>query len=173
MAKVLYVLVGLPGCGKTTWRNFLTDNNTDKNLYITISTDDYIEEQALLENKTYSEVFKQHIENAEEACWTRAEIAFNAGLDVIWDRTNLTVKSRKRVLNIAPNDYVKIAVVFPLPPNDVWQNRLMNRPGKVIPKEALDNMKALYVAPTVDEGFDYVLNILGEVGNYEYAETIH
>ena len=50
---ILYMLVGLPGSGKTTW----LANQKDIHNYIILSTDKYIEMTAKCLDKTYNDVF--------------------------------------------------------------------------------------------------------------------
>jgi hypothetical protein len=51
--KTAYILVGVPGAGKTTWIN----NQSWSKDHVIISTDKYVEKFARRLNKTYSEVF--------------------------------------------------------------------------------------------------------------------
>ena len=51
---VAYILIGLPGSGKSTWIR----NNQTKDDFVVISSDDEIEKYAKSQSKTYSEVFE-------------------------------------------------------------------------------------------------------------------
>jgi predicted kinase len=55
MLNTVYVLVGMPGVGKSTWIN--------KNYHHlpVVSSDNFIELMARNQNKTYNEVFQQYI----------------------------------------------------------------------------------------------------------------
>lgn len=144
----LYVLVGVPGAGKSTW---VGKQDWAKNC-VYVSTDRHVEEYAIKEGKTYNDVFKDFMPQAvrlmaNEVFWAREE-----GKDVIWDQTSTTVKSRKKKFNMLP-DYHAIAVVFPTPPRDELDVRLSGRPGKHIPKMVVDTMIAGFEMPTKEEGF--------------------
>ncbi len=74
--------------------------------------------------------------------------------NIIWDQTNLTVKSRSKKLDMIPSSYKKICVDFPIPSD--WEKRL-DRPGKVIPTNVRDRMKKMYDNPSLSEGFDEII----------------
>lgn len=148
----LYMLIGVPGSGKTTWR----DANPLPNAVV-VSTDDYIDFVADQLGVTYSEAFKDHIKAATQLMDKRAREAFAAGKDVIWDQTNTTRKSRLSKLSMVPKDYEKVAVFFPTPAD--LKQRLANRPGKTIPEDVITNMIASLQPPTEDEGFDEVITV--------------
>jgi predicted kinase len=156
--KNLTILVGLPGCGKSTWRDRMTGPDT-----VVCSTDDLIEQYAASVGKTYSEVFRDVIDAAEKTFKYRFKAAIKAGKDIIVDRTNLTAKSRRDYIDAGlMNGYDVGAVVLARPETDAdhdeWNERL-NRPGKVIPKEVLADMFARFEQPSFVEGFVSIANI--------------
>lgn len=143
------MLVGLPGCGKSTWaKNF-------KQIPIT-GTDQYIEIAADAMDSTYDQVFDEQIKNATEKFMDDLRSAASYGSDLIIDQTNLTPKSRKRKLSYFDKSYTKIAMVFLTPEPVEWKRRLDSRVGKTIPKEMLQSMEESFILPTEDEGFDYI-----------------
>lgn len=152
----LYMLVGVPGSGKSTWVNQYVDFRSHDNLYIA-STDDIIEGIALVDGKTYNEVFKDNIKAAEKQMYENVMDATSRDLDIIWDQTNLTRKSRAKKLIMIPDHYEKIGVLFPTP-DDLWE-RLLNREGasgKSIPSHIIRSMIEMIEQPMLDEGFDRV-----------------
>ena len=148
--KKLYVLVGIPASGKSTW----VQNQDWKDQCEVISTDDYVEAYAKEVGKTYSEVFDDYMPTAVELMLEKVERARDAGKDIIWDQTNTGRKSRKAKLAMAPG-YHKIAVVFATPEEGEWQRRLASRPGKAIPDAVLKAMATGLQLPTEDE-FDEI-----------------
>ena len=83
------------------------------------------------------------------------------GISVVIDRTNLTVKSRKKLLDIinkSAYSYKKIAIVLECDP-DVLEQRLNSRPGKSIPSHAINNMRKTFQKPTKEEGFDDIVEV--------------
>jgi gluconate kinase len=74
------------------------------------------------------------------------------GLDVIWDQTSTTVKSRMKKFNTLPK-YEHIAVVFKTPDAEELARRLASRPGKNIPDNVMRTMINGFEMPTEEEGF--------------------
>jgi predicted kinase len=146
------MLIGVPASGKSTWvrKNAGADS-------VIASSDDYIDAQAAAAGKTYSEVFDQHVKAATQHVEQTVAQAVKLGSDIVWDQTNLTVKSRKTKLAAIPDNYEKIAVVFATPDSNEWRRRLASRPGKTIPNNILLGMQSSMQLPTVDEGFDKIV----------------
>jgi predicted kinase len=147
----LYVLVGVPASGKTTW--FRNQEWTDNCYYI--STDRHVEAYALAHGRTYSEVFEDYMPTAVENMVEEVVRARDGNIDIVWDQTSTTVASRRKKFNMLP-DYRKIAVVFNTPAPDELAQRLASRPGKVIPQEVVQGMIDNFEMPTEQEGFDEI-----------------
>jgi predicted kinase len=146
----IYMLIGVPASGKSTWREKYADDA------VIISTDDIIDQTAAARNSTYNEVFKENIKFATQLATERAKEAFAADKDVIWDQTNITKKSRKSKLAMVPEHYRKNAVFFATPPEEEWQRRLNSRPGKSIPDYILDSMVEMLEMPDHTEGWNII-----------------
>jgi predicted kinase len=149
MQPKLFLLIGIPASGKSTYATQLIGANPTA---VYVSTDYFVEKFARRCGKTYNEVFKVFMPHAIRLMMTRVHIAAAAGHDIVWDQTNLTVKSRASKLRIL-NSYEKHAIVFESPPEDVLQARLQSRVGKTIPDHVLTTMQASFEYPTEDEGF--------------------
>jgi predicted kinase len=149
--KKLYVLVGVPASGKTTWLK----NQTWALGLTVVSTDTFVEDYAKRVGKTYSEVFDEYMPTAIEQMVEQVEHARDHGHDIIWDQTSTTVASRLRKFRMLP-DYYKIAVVFSVPDAEEHERRLQSRPGKVIPPAVLQDMKEKFELPTEEEGFNEI-----------------
>ena len=76
---LLIVLVGLPGTGKTTFRQALIERGVG---FMTISSDDYIDFAAKLVRKTYSEVFQDAVGPAKAAIESDAKQAKQLNVNV-------------------------------------------------------------------------------------------
>jgi len=153
---IAYILVGLPGSGKSTW----IKNNVDSSFSI-ISTDNIIEKIAKQQNKTYSEVFNDNIKYATQQMNHDLDLAIKQGKNIVWDQTNLSAKKRASILNRIPKNYKKICVLFdvPLP---VLYDRLYkrgNETGKYIPNKVIGDMLKTYQEPDLSEGFDDIIKI--------------
>ena len=147
MSKV-YVLVGVPGSGKSTW---ISQQEWAKNCVV-VSTDAWVEDYAQRMGKTYSEVFTEYMPVAVKLMADTIVRAREAGKDIIWDQTSTTVKSRRRKFNMLP-DYDHIAVVFPTPEKEELARRLANRLGKNIPADVMRTMIDGFEMPTEEEGY--------------------
>ena len=146
----LYVLVGVPGSGKSTWHSeqeWLQDAAY-------ISTDRYVEEYAKNMGKTYSEVFKEVMPECVEYMLGDVIHAREAGRDIVWDQTSTTIHSRLKKLRMLP-DYYAIAVVFVTPEPADLVMRLDSRydSGKIIPDQVVQDMINNFEYPTEEEGF--------------------
>ena len=150
MSKV-YVLVGVPGSGKSTW----VENQLWAEDCVYVSSDYFIDQEAQRQGKTYNEVFKEYVNTAISLMLDKVIEARETGSDIIWDQTSVNAKSRKKKFQMLP-DYEHIAVVFDTPPDDELMKRLSNRPGKSIPKEVVDSMIKTFEMPTEEEGYKQV-----------------
>lgn len=158
---ILWMLVGVPGSGKSTWIDNAWIDNADLiegkgNDTVIISTDSYIEQMALLSDSTYSEVFKENIKNATKHMYEDLDWAVKRNTNIIWDQTNIDRKSRAKKLIMVPDHYKKVAIWFPTPQEEELQKRLSSRPGKIIPDHIIDVMIEMMEQPMLDEGFDEV-----------------
>ena len=148
-----YQLIGVPGSGKSTWIK-----NQKWALGLTVaSTDAYVDKYAKDANKTYNEVFHDVMKNAVDAMVETVEFARSMKLDIIWDQTSVSVKSRAKKFKMLP-DYEHIAVVFDTPEPEELDRRLSSRPGKNIPEYVMESMISSFEYPTMDEGFSEIWN---------------
>lgn len=163
---IFYMLVGLPGTGKSTWtdrfkrkhiselneQSFKTNTQFQYNLSV-ISTDDIVQTIADQHRLTYNQMFDNITYSfAEKISHKLAKFAFERNDIVIWDQTNLTLMSRAKKLALIPSHYKKICIVFRIPDDHI--DRLQSRVGKIIPEDVMMNMIKSYQQPTLTEGFD-------------------
>jgi tRNA uridine 5-carbamoylmethylation protein Kti12 len=150
-----YVLVGVPGSGKSTW---VKSQAFDPATTVYVSTDYFVDQYADLVGKTYSEVFKEYMPTAIDQMMETVYHAVENRFDIVWDQTSTSVKTRRRKLKYAPADYEKIAVVF-LTPDPDTHAKWLDRPGKNIPAEIVQDMISRFEMPTLAEGFDKVIEV--------------
>jgi predicted kinase len=153
-----YQLIGVPGSGKSTWYRNQDWLGEDKKDHKYVSTDQHVEGYAKDQGKTYSEVFEEYMPTAVQQMTINVNLAAAQGLDIVWDQTSTTVKSRAKKFAMLP-DYEHIAVVFATPNPDELTRRLASRPGKVIPYHVIMNMLQNWEEPTFNEGFKDIWRI--------------
>lgn len=153
----LIVLIGLPGSGKSTWRDNMVANSPDS--YVVISSDDELERMADHEGISYSEAWKKYIGKSTAISKQKFREAVNKGENIIWDQTNLSPKKRRGILNQVPKAYKKTAISFEVTSEELNQ-RLAKREqetGKYISPKVIKDMARSYQPPTKEEGFDNVM----------------
>jgi len=146
-----YILIGVPGSGKTTW---LRNQDWAKDCAY-VSTDIWVELEAERQNKTYTEIFEEYMPRAVNLMAAQVIDAREQGRDIVWDQTSTTLASRARKFRMLP-DYRMVAIVFDTPEKNELQRRLASRPGKEIPDHVLEKMLADWEEPTEQEGFDEI-----------------
>lgn len=144
----LYFLIGLPGCGKSTWaEKHLTDKFHTKIL----SSDKYRE-------IILGDVNRQDNNDKVFTALYQDMINFlHANCDVILDATNLTRKSRAKVFNLLRDNKIeceKIAVVFAVA-EDICRMRNWER-DRTVPDYVIDRMLRQFELPFLGEGFDKI-----------------
>ena len=144
----LYMLIGVPGVGKSTW---IKSQVWAKDMPV-ISSDRFIDEHAERVGKTYNEVFEEYAPIAMRLMENQARVCHANQVDCIWDQTNTTAKSRKKKLAMLEG-YEKIAVMFRTPEKAEHDRRLDSRPGKAIPANIMTSMINSLQEPTEEEGF--------------------
>jgi predicted kinase len=162
--SVLIILSGLPGSGKsyTAQKARLNDS------IFYYSTDDYIEQQAISNETTYTETFEHSIRDATQYMDYQLKQAIANNMSVIWDQHNTLAEKRKWIISKFPAHYVKTCFAIIPPRNDrEWQmleGRLLSRPGRSTPRYVMESMLENYQEPTLEEGFD-LINIVSINGN--------
>ena len=153
-----YQLIGVPASGKSTWYKNQDWLGEDKKEHKYVSTDHHVEVYAKEQGKTYSEVFAEYMPTAIDQMMINVNLAAAVQVNIVWDQTSTTVKSRARKFNMLL-DYEHIAVVFHTPELSVLKERLASRPGKDIPWEVVQGMIDNWEEPTPEEGFTEIWRI--------------
>lgn len=153
MNKTIFMLVGLPCSGKSTFLSKIPNK-------VVVDTDSTIEMYARYRGLTYNDVFKDYIDAAVKMMNEKVQECVRTGTSFYWDQTNLTEKSRKRKLAAIPKDWTKVAIAFETP---IWEiERRMNLRDKKVPMGVVYDMQKTYQRPTVAEGFDTIIDYVPE-----------
>lgn len=140
----LILLVGPPGCGKSTFAKNL--NSDDTKVYL--SSD-------LVRKELYGdESCQDSPEIVFETMKERAHTALSNGASVIWDATNMTRKSRASALSCATTETKKIAVVI-----FATIDKCIKRDGereRTVGKDIIMRMLKNFQFPYYDEGIDEI-----------------
>lgn len=152
MKRKLYVLVGLPGAGKTTWaREYAKDkpNTTVVNLD-QIREEWYGDESA----QGYSDrVFG-------EGC-RRMKESFSKNEDVIFDSTNLTRRNRELLLDEVDLDEVDCyCIIFPQTFETLIRRNKQR--ARCVPEGVIKGWMCKFETPLITEGFKEIKIMLPE-----------
>lgn len=151
------MLAGIPCSGKSTYVEKLKKIPYWENAVV-LSTDAYIEKQVQRLGRTYNQIFDDVIDDATREFELEFNAAKNDGRDIIWDQTNLTVKTRRKKLSKLPSWYHRSAVYFEISLEEALK-RNETREGKFIPESIIKRMYHQFEIPTMSEGFEYVEKI--------------
>lgn len=152
MKQTLYVMMGIPGSGKSTYAlNNLRNENT---LYI---SRDKIRFSLLQEKDSY---FSKEKETFQEFV-RRINVGLAAGYNVVADATHLNVRSRAKLFrNLRFNrNRVDVAIIFINTPFDVCIERNETRAGTktYVPPDKIFNMAESLEKPSFNE---YYINTI-------------
>ena len=151
---LLVILVGLPGSGKsTTAKRLASAIRSQRRGCEIVGTDVYLEAEAGRRGLSYAAMFAQGYEVAEDLMWKQAREAAYRRTSVIWDQTNLTANARNRRLRLFPEEYLRIAAVMTTAWQEAWKRNLARGPGRAVPEDAFDRMRADFRPPSREEGF--------------------
>jgi predicted kinase len=143
----LYLMVGLPASGKTTYaKKELSDA-------IRVCYDDLVEMLTGEWDVKHTGLYHA----LEQAI---IQTALFRGYDVVVDRTNVTRKVRQRFAAIAYNADAEMEAVIVTVSLKTALERNKNR-ERVVPEEAIKKLHQEWEEPTEDEGFSKFRHIIG------------
>lgn len=138
----LYILVGLPGAGKTTYCNTKLSKCECISPSSTLAT-----LRKCGENASYSDAF-------HTACLEMNK-ALSSRRDVVFDATNITKKERTEILAYKPHNTVTVAIYFPAPAEPCINRNRGRR--CVLPEAVVKKMAECLEFPTYDEMLDSII----------------
>ena len=140
-----YMLVGVPGSGKSTWAA-KTNVNTHSS--------DAIRQELFGDAGDQS-----HNDKVFKELQRRVKADLATGIDCIYDATNISRKRRMAFLQQI-NEHTKICILF-CPPVEVCKARNLLRERKV-PEDVIDRMVRNFEIPYVYEGWNKVIFVPNE-----------
>lgn len=147
--RVVYMMVGIPGSGKSTWVQ-----KHRKDAWVIISPDSILESQ-------YN--YDWTPDRASEA-WAKSYQRFGGGLldghTMVWDATFTLPIMRTAVLNIAKGAGYRVEAIFCDTPLEVCIYRNQQRHREPVPLKTIHRMAEHLQPPTKAEGFDRIEHIL-------------
>lgn len=146
--KNLFLMMGCPGSGKTTFIN-----NYVRNLNTVIVSRDTIRFSLLKDGENYF----THEEQVVKILWKMINEALANNHDVFVDQTSLTKKSRKWLIDHVEN-YNKIYIIWIDESLETCLERNELRKGTkaYVPRGAIRRMHEQIEPPSKAEGFDYI-----------------
>ena len=146
----MYMVIGAPGCGKSTYiQNHLKENeiviSRDKIRFGMLKdTDEYFSK----EKEVYNEFIKQ----------IDAAIAADATFYV--DQTSLNAAARNKLFSRLKKKPDKVIGIYFTTSLDTILQRNAQRTGRaLVPEDAVINMFNSLTKPTLEEGFDEILEV--------------
>lgn len=150
-------LVGLPACGKTYWAQKHMEANPMKN-YVLLGTNAVIDQMkvmSLTRQRNYADRWQELISQATPIFNKLVEIAGKTPRNIILDQTNVYKNARKRKAG-AFRDFGKRICVCIVNDEETLAQRTDKREreeGKFVPVQAVNEMRANFVAPELEDGF--------------------
>lgn len=152
--KTVYLLIGPPGVGKSTWAETLDG-------FTLTGSDKFIDQYAAQFDITYTDAFGEYSDLAMKLFKLEYKELLERGEHkIVVDRTNMSLKTRRPLIQQAKaNDYRVVAVFFKNTFWSIWAKRLKGRAGKSIPASAIGSMILSFEEPNHEEGFDEIVFI--------------
>ena len=141
----VYILVGCPGSGKSTWSKKFIENDPSIRR---VCPDEF---RAIF---GFGESDQKVSAKAFEATRLAVRDTLNDNLDVIVDATNMYPKARKQFLDIAKEYNAKtIAVIFEVDKNILLERNKKrgDEGGRNVPENIIDDMLSKYQRPDLNE----------------------
>lgn len=148
MIPTLYILCGVPGCGKTTWAREFVYQQFEKDIRY-VSRDE-IRFSIIKDEEDY-------FSHEKEVYWKFAETITETlidGFDVIADATHLNEFSRRKLtqsIDRRYTDYEIVYVVFNVDLQTCLERNAQRTGRSCVPEQTIRNMYRDFRLPTKDE----------------------
>ena len=147
---VLYVMIGLPASGKSSLAEEIAWTKDATIISSDAIRKEWYGDESIQGNpaKIFEEMRKRTVSVLEN------------GRNVVYDATNLTLKSRSFLRNYSPllkiRSKIKVNGILCATPFDVCCERNSKR-ERVVPMEAITRMLKSFTPPMLSEGFDFIV----------------
>ena len=152
MKKHLYLMMGVPGSGKSTYSKSVLK---DGDIYI---SRDEIRYSLLTEEDDYfakeNEVIKTFIDNIDKSLVNEEYCG-----DVYADATHLSPKSRAQVLNKLKNKDKVSVIYLDIPLNIILERNAQRKGRALVPENVVRRMYNSIILPTKAEGIEELIII--------------
>ena len=155
-----FMLMGLPGCGKSTWITNLYKDNPNLNFAI-ISPDLFIANKAKELNITYMESYELYHLTSVQKAYFNLKHHIKKKHNIISDQVNGKKKYRKNKLAQLSDDYITTGIYFDIPLEQIMEQqfyRSLKPTNKIIPRDSMDGFIDSFEPPSEDE-FDNLIII--------------
>lgn len=144
-----FILIGPPGCGKSTWREKTLPTLTNP---VVISSDDLVDELAAQDGKSHNQKFVELDYDKDVVPRLKMAVtkAIISGSDIIIDQTNRTVEHRRLFRHLIPASYEIVGVVFEYDPDEI-RARVKARGARTVPDFIMDKHINNFVQPLPGE----------------------
>lgn len=165
MKKILYLMVGLPGSGKTTFAKQLVKilDNTDY-----VSRDDIRFRYFKENNVTFNKEFFTYEKQVCDEFYSTLAKSIQEGHDVIADATHLTRKSRsKTIANVKKyleQDISVMIIYLNIPYKNCFVRNNKRQGFALVPTQELEKMNNNFETPdkNIERNIDHIFEIKEE-----------
>lgn len=163
---ILYIPVGISGCGKSTWAKKECERLRSRGVPC-----DIISSDALRLELYGNENDQMHNEEVFKELHRRLKDRLRNGISVIVDATNLSLKNRKAYMNCVKKiPCIKKAIIFDIPLEDCIKHQ--DSREKKVPEEVLFRMRMKFEIPFYEEGYDNIVFFTDMVESGEYFNSV-
>jgi predicted kinase len=152
MNNTLYIMVGLPGSGKSTYaKNFIKDKDIE---YLSSDSLRAVYGKDETDQSVTSIVFG-HIKK-------KVDESLKDGKNVLVDATSVNRKERSDYINTAKKYGAKVvAIVFKMDRQGLIERNKKRgeQGGRVVPDWVIDKMLNKFAEPSYDEGIDVIIYV--------------